>query len=186
MGHVAYPEEALNPTPILTQALHTLLHHRWDNTDPTPFPKTSLQITRLFSDGGAVNVIPEQAEARLNFRFPPTTPHETLIETTEALLAPLGGRVHCHWNLSATPYYSPAGSLVQRCEQVLQKNGIDKIEKSTGGGTSDGRFLEPLCDQIVEMGAKYGKAHQCNESIGIDELERLGHLYHGIVESILR
>lgn len=183
-GHVAYPDDALNPNNALIQALHALLQTTWDTEDTAPFPKTQMQITALDSGAGASNVIPQTATAVLNFRFPACTPHTLLIEVTEGILKSYP-TITCSWQLSAKPYYSPEGSLVATCKHVFTKHGIDDVAITTTGGTSDGRFLAPICKEIVEIGPCHTEAHQCNESIGLDELEQLSALYQEILAALL-
>jgi succinyl-diaminopimelate desuccinylase len=58
-------------------------------------------------------------------------------------------------------------------------------EASTGGGTSDGRFIAPLGAEVVELGPVNASIHKIDESVALDELERLPRLYRSIAERLL-
>jgi succinyl-diaminopimelate desuccinylase len=56
---------------------------------------------------------------------------------------------------------------------------------STGGGTSDGRFIAPLGAEVVELGPVNASIHKVDESIALDELELLPRLHLAICERLL-
>ena len=70
-GHVAYPDRAKNPIPVLVRLLDRLQSRRLDEGWPA-FPPSNLEITSVDVGNGASNVIPAEARARLNIRFNPT------------------------------------------------------------------------------------------------------------------
>jgi succinyl-diaminopimelate desuccinylase len=58
-------------------------------------------------------------------------------------------------------------------------------ELSTGGGTSDGRFIAPLGAEVVELGVCNASIHKIDEHVALDELERLPALYRAIAGRML-
>ena len=58
-------------------------------------------------------------------------------------------------------------------------------ELSTGGGTSDGRFIATLGAQVVELGVPNASIHKVNESVGVDEIDALHRLYVGALKNLL-
>ena len=58
-------------------------------------------------------------------------------------------------------------------------------ELSTGGGTSDGRFIAPLGVEVVELGPVNATIHKIDECVSVAELEQLAAVYAGIVEGML-
>ena len=48
---------------------------------------------------------------------------------------------------------------------------------STTGGTSDGRFISKLCDQVVEFGPINESIHKINENVYISDIEKLKDVY---------
>ncbi|MGA0806972.1 MAG: M20/M25/M40 family metallo-hydrolase, partial [Pseudohongiellaceae bacterium] len=56
---------------------------------------------------------------------------------------------------------------------------------STGGGTSDGRFIAPTGAEVVELGPVNATIHKPNENIEIVELARLEQIYQRMLEALL-
>jgi succinyl-diaminopimelate desuccinylase len=62
--------------------------------------------------------------------------------------------------------------------------GLDP-EQSTGGGTSDGRFIAPMGAEVIELGPVNATIHKVDECVSIADLERLPALYRAICERML-
>jgi succinyl-diaminopimelate desuccinylase len=58
-------------------------------------------------------------------------------------------------------------------------------ELSTGGGTSDGRFIAPTGAAVVELGPINASIHKIDEHVRVDDLEPLKDLYLGIMRRLL-
>jgi succinyl-diaminopimelate desuccinylase len=56
---------------------------------------------------------------------------------------------------------------------------------STGGGTSDGRFIAPMGAQVVELGVINASIHKVNESVRIDDIDTLHAMYLGSLRNLL-
>lgn len=184
-GHVAYPEKALNPIHALAPALAELADTRWDEGN-ADFPPTSFQVSNLNAGTGALNVIPGSLVAHFNFRFGTASTAESLRERTEAILQKHKLDYALEWNLSGEPFLSPAGrrlreTVVGVCRELC---GVEP-EQSTGGGTSDGRFIAPLGAEVVELGPVNASIHKLDECVMVEELERLPGLYLAIGERLL-
>ncbi len=75
--------------------------------------------------------------------------------------------------------------LIDATRDAIRKVcGID-TELSTGGGTSDGRFIAPTGAQVVELGPVNASIHKINENVTVAELERLSEIYHNILKTLL-
>ena len=48
-----------------------------------------------------------------------------------------------NWHLSGEPFLTAAGKLTEAVTQAVSEQTGDTPELSTGGGTSDGRFISP-------------------------------------------
>lgn len=183
-GHVAYPEKALNPIHAFAPALAELAAMRWDDGN-ADFPPTSFQVSNLTSGTGANNVIPGTLEAIFNFRFCTESSAAALRERTEALLRRHGLDVELRWDLSGEPFLTRGGPLREHTlAAVAETLGIAALA-STGGGTSDGRFIAPLGADVVEVGPVNETIHKLDEHIAIADLERLPALYLAIAERML-
>jgi len=184
-GHVAYPEKALNPIHALAPALAELTAETWD-TGNADFPPTSFQVSNLNAGTGANNVIPGELRALFNFRYGTVSRAEDLRARTQALLAKHGLDFHIDWQPSGDPFLTPPGGVVREAVVAVCRElcGIDP-EQSTGGGTSDGRFIAPLGAEVVELGPINASIHKVDECIAVAELERLPELYRAICVRML-
>ena len=72
-------------------------------------------------------------------------------------------------------------AVVAVCRELC---GIEP-EESTGGGTSDGRFIAPLGAEVVELGPVNATIHKVDECIAVADLEKLPSLYRAVCERLL-
>jgi len=184
-GHVAYPEKALNPIHVAAPALAELTEQVWDQGN-ADFPPTSFQISNLNAGTGANNVIPGTLTALFNFRFSTASRAEDLRERVETILGSHGLDWHIDWHLSGEPFLTPPGGKVRDVVVSVCRDlcGIEP-EQSTGGGTSDGRFIAPLGAEVVELGPVNATIHKVDECVAVTDLERLPALYQAICERML-
>jgi len=183
-GHVAYPDRARNPIHAALPALLELCSRVWD-TGNADFPPTSFQISSINAGAGATNVIPGQLEVRFNLRFSTEWTADALQAVISELLARHGVEASIDWQVSALPFLTRHGALLDAArESVRAVTGLDP-ELSTAGGTSDGRFIAPTGAQVVELGPINASIHQIDEWVGIDDLERLSVIYEGILWRLL-
>ena len=77
------------------------------------------------------------------------------------------------------------GDLVSACVSAVEETKNITPELSTSGGTSDGRFIAQEGTQIVELGPVNATIHQVNESILVEDLEDLSHIYSKVLSKIL-
>ena len=178
-GHVAYPDRAKNPIHALAPALAELAATRWDEGDAA-FPPTSFQVSNLNAGTGADNVIPGELHAVFNFRFGTASTAASLRERVERILKDCGVDAKIDWWLSGEPFMTREGRLREAVVAAIGEHCGITPEPSTGGGTSDGRFIAPLGAEVVELGPVNASIHKIDESVAIDELERLPGLYLSI------
>src|SRR5699024_5823977 len=158
-GHVAYPQAADNALHRLLPLLDELVGRHWDDGD-AEFPPTSFQVSNIAAGTGATNVIPGTAEAQFNLRFNPVQTPEGLQQHIEARCAELGLDYHIHWHVSGRPFVTREGALIDATVDAIQAHFDISPELSTGGGTSDGRFIAPAGAQVVEFGPINATIHQ--------------------------
>ena len=185
-GHVAYPEKALNPIHAFGPALAELAAERWDEGN-ADFPPTSMQVSNLNAGTGANNVIPGTLTALFNFRYSTASRAEDLRARSEAILHRHGLDFHIDWQLSGQPFLTPPGGklreiVVAVCRDFCQ---LDP-DQSTGGGTSDGRFIALLGTEVVEIGPVNATIHKVDECVAVHELEQLPAVYQAVCERLLR
>ena len=183
-GHVAYPQLAENPVHTLAPALAELTARTWDGGDAF-FQPTTFQISNLNAGTGAPNVIPGELKARFNLRYCPVQTVEALKRTVEDILARHGVRYTLEWYVSGEPFYTPPGELSQAAVDAITAVTGAAPQLSTGGGTSDGRFIAPLGAQVVELGVTNATIHKVNECVRVEEIGLLHRMYRGVLERLL-
>jgi succinyl-diaminopimelate desuccinylase len=183
-GHVAYPDRAKNPIHMLAPALAELAATRWDEGNEA-FPPTSFQVSNLNAGTGADNVIPGDLDAVFNFRFGTASSAASLRERVERILKDSGVDATIDWWLSGEPFLTREGPLREAVVAAISEHCGTTPEASTGGGTSDGRFIAPLGAEVVELGPVNASIHKVDESVALAELERLPALYASICARLL-
>jgi len=183
-GHVAYPQLAENPVHSLAPALAELTSRVWDE-GTEHFQPTTFQVSNLNAGTGAPNVIPGELKARFNLRYSPIQTQERLKETVEGILRKHGVRYTIEWYVSGEPFYTPPGALSDAVSSAVQQVTGSRPKLSTGGGTSDGRFIAPLGAQVVELGVVNATIHKVNECVRVDEIDMLHRMYVNVLRNLL-
>ncbi|SBV88247.1 succinyl-diaminopimelate desuccinylase [Xanthomonas graminis] len=184
-GHVAYPHKARNPIHLAAPALAELVARHWDDGYES-FPPTSLQISNLHAGTGANNVIPGELQVAFNLRYNPHWDAPRLEAEIAALLDRHGLDYTLRWHRSGEPFYTPEGRLRSVVRAVLGDFAGAAPEESTGGGTSDARFIAPLGAQCIEVGPVNASIHQVDEHVRVADLEALPGLYLALLERLLQ
>lgn len=183
-GHVAHPHLAKNPIHASMQVFHDLAHTEWDH-GTKDFPPTSFQITNIHSGTGATNVIPGHLEAQFNFRFSTAVGIDKIKERTEHQFKKHGHQFDIEWSIGAEPFLTNHGKLVEATQLAIRDVAAQSVKLSTGGGTSDGRFIAPTGAELIELGTIHATAHHVDEHIAISDLEKLAAMYEKILENLL-
>ncbi|MBB4653952.1 succinyl-diaminopimelate desuccinylase [Xanthomonas sp. F14] len=183
-GHVAYPHKARNPIHLAAPALAELVARQWDEGFES-FPPTSLQVSNIHAGTGANNVIPGELQVAFNLRYTPLWDAPRLEAEITALLDRHGLDYALRWHRSGEPFYTPEGRLRSVAREVLGQFAGAPPEESTGGGTSDARFIAPLGAQCIEVGPVNASIHQVDEHVRVADLEALPALYRTLIERLL-
>src|SRR5580700_2756536 len=183
-GHVAYPQFAENPIHSFAPALAELSSRVWDQGNEH-FQPTTFQVSNLNAGTGAPNVIPGELKTRFNLRYSPVQTIDKLKASVEAILQRHAVRYTLEWYVSGEPFYTAPGLLCDAVgEAVAEVTGVLPT-LSTGGGTSDGRFIAPLGAQVVELGVVNASIHKVNECVRVSDLEPLQRMYLGVLKNLL-
>ncbi|CAD7739108.1 Succinyl-diaminopimelate desuccinylase [Xanthomonas hydrangeae] len=183
-GHVAYPHKARNPIHLAAPALAELVARRWDEGFES-FPPTSLQISNIHAGTGANNVIPGELQVAFNLRYTPHWDAPRLEAEIAAVLDRHALEYSLRWHRSGEPFYTPEGRLRSVAREVLGQFAGAAPEESTGGGTSDARFIAPLGAQCIEVGPVNASIHQVDEHVRVADLDALPTLYRTLIERLL-
>ena len=183
-GHVAYPQLADNPIARFAPVLTELIGTEWDNGNEF-FPPTSFQVVDIRAGIGASNVTPGELNARFNFRYSTVWDHHGLKKRTHEVLDGHELDYHLDWHLSGEPFLTDAGVLTEAVSDAIEEISGIKPELSTGGGTSDGRFISPAGADVVELGPVNASIHKVNECVNLEDVSKLTRIYERILERLL-
>jgi succinyl-diaminopimelate desuccinylase len=183
-GHVAYPDRARNPVHLFAPALDELTRTVWDEGNAN-FGPTTFQVSNLHAGTGAPNVVPGTLEVRFNLRFSPESPARQLQERVRGVLDRHGLDYTLQWTVSAEPFITLPGPLVEAVRAVVKQVSGVEPELSTTGGTSDGRFLATLAREVVEFGPLNDTIHQVDERIALSALGPLSRIYEAVAAALI-
>jgi succinyl-diaminopimelate desuccinylase len=183
-GHIAYPQLALNPVHTFAPALAELAARVWDNGNEH-FQPTTFQISNINAGTGAPNVIPGELKARFNLRYNTEQTQDGLRRQVEEILDRHKVRYNIEWYVSGEPFYTPPGPLSDAVTQAVGAVTGKPPALSTGGGTSDGRFIATLGTKVVELGVTNASIHKVNEGVAVAEIEALHRMYVEVLKRLL-
>lgn len=183
-GHVAYPDLADNPIVRFAPVLSELCAKQWDSGN-AHFPPTSFQVVELSSSGGAPNVTPGELRARFNFRYCTEWTQPRLEQAVTEILDTHGLDYQLDWHLSGEPFLTEPGRLTDAVSQAVLEVTGQQPQLSTGGGTSDGRFIAPAGVDVVELGPVNATIHKVNEHMRVADLPALRAVYCRTLELLL-
>ena len=183
-GHIAYPQFADNPVHAVVPALAELAARSWDRGNEH-FQPTTFQVSNISAGTGAPNVIPGELKARFNLRFSTEQTVDGLKTVVEELLRRHRVNFSLEWFVSGYPFLTAPGELSQAAIRAVQEQLQITPKLSTGGGTSDGRFIAPMGAQVIEMGVINATIHKVNECVRVADIDALEGIYLRILELLL-
>ncbi len=89
------------------------------------------------------------------------------------------------WTLGGRPFLTRRGPLLDAMAAAIQSVTGIETELSTTGGTSDGRFIAPICPQVVEFGPVNASIHKIDEHVAVADIEPLKDIYKQTLERLL-
>ena len=117
--------------------------------------------------------------------MPTASTLESLQTRVHGILDKHGVPYDLQWTYDGRPFITARGDLVDAVARAIKTvTGID-TELSTTGGTSDGRFIADICQQVIECGPTNATIHKVNECIRVDELEQLPQIYLHTLKNLL-
>jgi len=182
-GHVAYPEKAQNPIHLCSDVLSHLLKIEFDNGNEF-FPPTSFQISNINAGNGVDNVIPGKIDLAFNVRYSTETNADEIKQKIINVIESKVSKYDIKWKHSGEPFLTTEKEFMNICKESIKKvTQLDTVV-STNGGTSDGRFVAKVCNQVIELGLTNRSIHKINESVREDDLEVLKNIYKNILERV--
>ncbi|MTH97061.1 succinyl-diaminopimelate desuccinylase [Roseibium sp. RKSG952] len=187
-GHVAYPHLADNPVPKLVRILAALDALVLDNGNDR-FQPSNLEVVTIDVGNPAFNVIPAQAVARFNIRFNDGWSLDTLkdkISATVSSAAQETGATSYELDFkrdASESFLTRDNALISKLSQAVEAVTGRTPELSTGGGTSDARFIKNFCP-VVEFGLVGQTMHKVDECVPVDDLVQLEAIYRAFLDRL--
>ena len=180
-GHAAYPHKAANPIPHLIDFLSAIKGPLDKGTDG--FQPSNLEDTSVDVGNTATNVIPASVSALFNIRF--NTLHTGAGLTAwlqEKARAFEGGGVTFSLDVKVTgeAFFTPPGDFTAALQKAVKAETGTTAELSTGGGTSDARFIKDYCP-VAELGLLNETSHKVDEQAPVGDIETLARIYHRLI-----
>jgi succinyl-diaminopimelate desuccinylase len=186
-GHIAYPHLAENPIHKFAPAMAALVNVEWDKGNEY-FPATTWQISNIHGGTGASNVIPGHTVIDFNFRFSTESTPESLQNRLVDVLASTGLQPEkdfdLQWIVGGLPFLTRPGKLVHAVQAAIRAETGLETQLSTTGGTSDGRFIAKICEQVIECGPPNATIHKIDEHIVVADIEPLKNIYRKTMENL--
>ena len=182
-GHVAYQQLANNPVPGLMATLQVFTAEPLDQGS-VHFAPSNLEVTSIETGNKAVNVIPARVSARFNIRFNDKHSTESLKDLlrgqAQHALEDTGLDHDLTFSSSGDSFLTEPGSLIELMVASVKEITGNMPEFSTGGGTSDARFIKDYCP-VIEFGHVNQTIHQTNERVAVRDLEALTAIYKDFI-----
>ena len=186
-GHVAYPHKANNPLPVLAAIATALSAERLD-AGTAHFPASNLELTSIDVGNPVSNVIPMSGILRFNIRYNDGWTPETLADWVRGRIATVDARgTRIDFEVSGIPsraFLSPLGADVETLAATIEELTGRRPEYSTGGGTSDARFIAPY-GPVVECGLVGPSMHKADEHVALADLLGLTRIYRRFIERFM-
>jgi len=182
-GHVAYPDAAQNPIRALAPLLTALLAPPLDQGN-ADFEPSNLEVVSVDVGNPAANVIPGEVRLAFNVRFNDLWTPETLAEeiTRRTTAAAPGARTTVIFEpTNAVAFLTRPGRFTDLVSAAVEDVTGRRPALSTGGGTSDARFIKNACP-VVELGLVNATIHAIDERVTLDDLDALSRIYERVME----
>jgi succinyl-diaminopimelate desuccinylase len=178
-GHVAYPRLAENPVPKLARMIDRLSSTPLDSGTPD-FEPSSLQFTVLSVPNAASNVVPAEARAKLNIRYNDLWRRPTVEawvrQHCQTSAAEVNARFDVTFSGTGEVFLTRPGPLVDTLMRAVREVTGRTPALTTGGGTSDARFIQAYCP-VIEFGLVNATIHAVDERVSLDDLRTLTAIY---------
>ncbi|MEM7046608.1 MAG: succinyl-diaminopimelate desuccinylase [Pseudomonadota bacterium] len=178
-GHVAYPAKHDNPVNRLVRLFAQVLASPLDEGSDD-FEPSHLEVTSIDVGNTATNIVPSRAVASFNIRFNDRHTVASLLEQIHHHAEKVGARIKIETISQSDSFLCSCDTFVQHLVRSIEKSTGLSPQKSTGGGTSDARFIKNYCP-VAEFGLPGGSIHQIDEHARTQDIIRLAEAYETIV-----
>lgn len=182
-GHVAYPDRAENPVPVLVDMINRLYARLLDDGVPG-FPPSNLEVTSIDVGNPAHNVIPQTARAKFNIRF--NTAHtgkeleQWIRETALYEEDSHDCTIDLDIRIMGEAFLTKPGRFTDLLQDAVEEETGRRPALTTGGGTSDARYIQKYAP-VAEFGLVGESMHQANEKVRVEDIYHLTNIYKRIL-----
>jgi succinyl-diaminopimelate desuccinylase len=184
-GHAAYAATLKNPIHALAKLVDELASHSLDDGS-TLFEPSTLAFTTFDVGNPTVNIIPAKASAGFNVRFNDLHTPESLKSYVDMQAQHVANRSGCEiaveTNVSGLASAETPGAYTALLQKAVATVIGNPPALSTGGGTSDARFIVDYCP-AVELGLFTETIHQIDERAKTSDIETLTEVYAAILNA---
>ena len=182
-GHAAYPQIADNPIRALAPVLTALFSPPLDKGN-ADFEPTNLEVVSVDVGNPAFNVIPGEVRLTFNIRFNDLWTPESLAAEIKRRVSGADERGRATLTFeptNAVAFLTKPGPFTDLVAAAVKDVTGRTPSLSTGGGTSDARFIKNACP-VVELGLVNATIHGVDERVALDDLEALSRIYERVLE----
>ena len=193
-GHIAYPENFLNPIDAIAGVILKLKSYQFDNGNEF-FNPTNLEFFKIEADNIASNVVPNSSSIGFNIRFNNLHSSNSIIKIVESIISKeindLNNDLQSDFKYKYQLKTSTSGeSFITQSDIHLVKSIQDAVRTicnsnpvlSTSGGTSDARFIKDYT-HTVEFGMISKTAHQIDENEKVQDIITLKNIYKQFIKN---
>lgn len=184
-GHVAYPEQIENPITSASNIINEIKAESWCSGN-AHFPPTSLECVHIACDNKTTNITPHSSTLWFAIRYSNELTESIIKEKIIRIINKHSSDYKLRWEHSGHPFLTKEGELLNATRQAIKKITDHNPIESTGGGTSDGRFIAPLGVEVVEFGTCNNSIHKINEHVSLKELDTLPQIYYEILNQLFK
>ena len=182
-GHVAYPNQANNPAPVITKILDQINNIKLDRGTKN-FQPSNLEVVKINIENTADNVIPAEATATFNIRFNNKHSSASLKRKLNKVFSNVCRRSECSFKISymvsGEAFLTTPNKTTYMIQKIIKKITKVKPKLSTAGGTSDARFIRKI-SPCVEFGLVGKTAHKVDEMVSVSDMKKLKKIYLNIL-----
>lgn len=182
-GHVAYPDLADNPVPILLKVLAAFTNKHLDDGNDN-FQPSNLEVTSVDVGNTAHNVIAQSATAMFNIRFNTQQSGDKLLAWIRSEIANIqdgfAGTINAKLAVTGSPFLTTPCHFTDVLSAAIKDVTGKSPELSTSGGTSDARFITSF-SPVVEFGLIGKTIHQVDEHADVADIQNLCEIYKALL-----
>tara|TARA_B100000029_G_scaffold494456_1_gene558222 strand:- start:70 stop:1221 length:1152 start_codon:yes stop_codon:yes gene_type:complete len=187
-GHVAYPHDANNPAPVITNILNSIKNIKLDNGTKN-FQPSNLEIVKINTNNKADNVIPAEINSSFNIRFNDKHSSNSLKKKLNKIIKKICKKNKCNFKISymvsGEAFITNPNKTTYMIQKIIKKITKIKPKLSTTGGISDARFIRKI-SPCVEFGLVGKTMHKIDESVALTDLKKLTQIYKEILENYFK